>query len=215
MKIKETTTTNSETSATIDLFEGLEVSPKLKKRISEEVGTFLIEQTLINVASSKSPISSQSSFPALSKTYKKKKLEEVGHSRPDLQFSGDTLDDLTFEETPEGIKIGVFGDRAPIADGHNNLSGKSKLPTRKFIPSKGENYKADITREVKRIVADNLASETKVSKETFANVTTKKDMLVVLKSIFGDLSKSELALAVFRNPDVLSALYDLDLVDLL
>src|SRR3970040_1591038 len=99
MKILKTTTTKSETSATIDLFEDRELPRKIKRKVAEAVGEFLVEQTLTRVASTTSPIQGEGNFKALSKLYKKKKLEQVGTGTPNLEFQGDMLDQLGVKAT--------------------------------------------------------------------------------------------------------------------
>lgn len=215
MKVVKTTTSKAETSATIDLFDGRDLSTKIQNRIREEVGTYIVEQSLAAVAESKSPVVGES-IPALKKgPYREKKSQELGTTRADLQFSGEMLDSFDFKSAPEGIKVGVFGERAPAADGHNNLSGKSDLPRRRFIPDEGQNYKSDITKEVNRIVADVIAEETRFKKSDFADVTTKSELLAVLRTKFGPMSTSELVLTVYRNEDLLDLLMSLKLNKLL
>lgn len=175
-----------------------------------------MEQTLLQVADSKSPVQGEGTFKKLSKEYKKKKDEEVGHTDPDLQFSGQMLDQVDYKVTSNGVTVGVFGDRAPAADGHNNLSGKSKLPTRRFIPGEGQNYKANIQKEVDRIISDVIAEQSDFKKSEFKNIGTKTDLYKQLETIFGTmLTRAELRLAVLRNEDLLDLLEELDIVDLL
>lgn len=215
MKVVKTTTSKSETSATLDLFEGRDLSPKIQNRIREEVGTYIVEQSLAAVAESKSPVMGES-IPALKKgPYREKKAQELGTTRADLQYSGEMLDELDFRPAPDGIKVGVFGERAPAADGHNNLSGKSSLPRRRFIPDEGQEYKSEIKKEVSRIVADVIAEETRFKKSDFAGVETKSELLKVLRSKFGAMSNSELTLTVYRNEDLLDLLISLKLNKLL
>lgn len=215
MKVIRTTVSSGETSSTIDLFEGKDYSAKIKKRIQNEVGEFLVEQTLVSVSELKSPIQGEGTFPALSKNYKKKKLKEVGHGVPNLEFQGEMLNELAFKPTPEGIKEGIFGERAPAADGHNNLSGKSHLKKRRFLPAEGQTFKEPIKKEVERIIADIVAQETKIKKSDFANIDTKKGLYSKLSEFFGELNRAELKLAVYRNDEVLSILEDLKLDELL
>lgn len=216
MKVTKTTTSNSETSATIDLFEGLDLPKKVKEAIAEEVGQFIIEQTISDVTSQKSPVEGYGKFPALkSKEYKLKKKEEVGNQKADLQLSGETLDELDYKVTPEGLKVGVFGDRAPVADGHNNLSGKSELPLRRFIPDKGETYKADIAKEINRIVSDYLADNDVIEKKDLQGINSKSGLYNILGQRLGLASRSEIKLAVFRNDSLRNLLDEEDLLDML
>lgn len=215
MRVIGKTTTESETSVDIDLFQDRELPTRAKKRIQDEVGNFLVEQTLVAMDQKKSPVQGEGNFKALSPDYKKLKQREVGSTEANLEFDGVMKDELNFEPTPFGISLGVFGDRAPAADGHNNLSGKSSLPTRRFLPDEGQNYKAQIAREVDRIVADIVAEESKFKKSMFKEVTTKAELYTVLKNIFGEATRAELKLAVFRNEELTDMLDDLNLLDLL
>ncbi|HEY6435634.1 MAG TPA: hypothetical protein VIY47_03525, partial [Ignavibacteriaceae bacterium] len=154
-------------------------------------------------------------FPSLkSDSYKLKKKKEVGNNKADIQLSGDTLDAFDFKVTSDGLKIGVFGSRAPVADGHNNLSGNSELPLRRFIPDEGDSYKSSIVKEVDRIIADAL-SDTEISKSDLKGIESKSDLYDRLSGILGISSRSELRLAVFRNDSLLNLLEDEGLVDLL
>lgn len=216
MKVTKTTTTGSETSATLDLFSDLDLNKEQKKKVRDAVSDFIIEQTLLSVADEKSPIQGEGWKKSLSKEYRKKKLDEIGNSKSDMQFTGETLDSLSAEDHPDGIKIGVFGERAPAADGHNNLSGKSKLPQRRYIPDKGQEYKSDIQKEVERIITDVIAEDAELKAEDLRGITSKFLLYEVLSSLFGrELSRAELKLAVYRNENVLRAIMDEDLEDLL
>lgn len=218
MKVTKVNLSNNETSAEIDLFSGLtqKITPAQKKTIQQEVADYLIEQTLLSVADEKSPLSGGLWKKTLSKEYAKYKMEEVGNKQADIQFTGRTLDQLKGEPISVGVKVGVFGERAPAADGHNNLSGKSHLPTRQFIPKEGQKYKQGIEREVERIIADVLAEEAEVkTQKTFTKIETKAELYEVLQDTFGEMSRSELRLSVFRNKKLLDLLEDNDLLDLL
>lgn len=215
MKITNKTINEDETSVEIDLFEGLSLKKATKKRIQEEVGSYLVEQTLVSMAEKKSPVQGAPNFKSLSKEYKKRKLEEVGSGEANLEFDGLMKDETDFEPTENGIAIGVFGERAGAADGHNNLSGKSQLPLRQFIPDVGQSYKKKITQEVQRIIADIVAEENTFSASDFRGINTRKALYEKLAEIFGPMPRSELQLAVFRNEDLTDLLKDLDLLGLL
>lgn len=216
METKRTILKKSETSSEIDLFSDLDLTKSQKKEIQSQVGEFLVEQTAIAVSSLKSPVDGGEFVSKLtSKEYKKKKLDEVGSSEPNLEFSGRMLDQLTYEPTSSGIKIGIFGDRAPAADGHNNLSGDSKLPRRQFLPEQGQDYKSDIKKEVERIIADVIAETSDIQKSAFEGVETKSDLYTRLGALLNLSSRAEIKLAVIRNVDLLEMLDGLELSDLL
>lgn len=215
MKVLKTTTNDQETSVELDLFEGRKLKKSTKKRIQEEVGQYLVEQTLVSMNEKKSPVQGAPNFQALSGKYRQRKKEEVGSTEANLEFEGVMKDELNFEATENGIAIGVYGDRAPAADGHNNLSGKSKLPLRQFLPDEGQNYKRNITKEVDRIVADIVAEEVSFKESDFKFIETKKELYDALKDIFGDMTRSELALAAFRNEELTIILKKYNLVGLI
>lgn len=124
------------------------------------------------------------------------------------------LDQLDYRITPDGIEIGVYGDAAPRADGHNNLSGDSLIPTRRFIPAAGESFRDGIAREVDRILADAASSE--VTEDQFvdavAGVSSSSELYDRLGAIFNLSSRTEIRNAVLRSPLIynLLGLYDLD-----
>lgn len=216
MKVIKTTVNEVETSVTIDLFEGRSLPKKVKAEIQDQVGNYLVEQTLVSMGEKKSPVAGEGSFKALSPLYKKKKIEVVGSGNADLEFDGIMKDELTFIPNDKGIDIGVFGERAGAADGHNNLSGNSQLPKRRFLPDKGQEYKKETMREVDRIIADVIAENSTFKKSDFKNIETKKELYDKLKTIFGsDMSRSELNIAVFRNEELTNIFKELDLIGLL
>lgn len=215
MKVISKTVSDNETSVELDLFEGRALPAKVKKRVQEEVGNFLVEQTLTSMNEKKSPVQGEGTFQPLSKLYKKKKLDEVGSGEANLEFDGVMKDELQFYPTKNGIEIGVYGERAGAADGHNNLSGKSHLPTRRFLPDEGQSYKKPIAAEVERIIADAIADEVSFKKSDFKGIETRTALYEKLGQIFGPMSRSELNLAVFRNEELTDLLADLGLLGLL
>lgn len=215
MKVIGKTISDGETSVEIDLFEGRKLARSTKARIQEEVGDYLVEQTLASMGEKKSPISGAPAFPPLSAKYKKRKLEEVGSGEANLEFDGILKDETDWKRSKDGIVIGVFGERAGAADGHNNLSGKSRIPLRQFLPDEGQNYKNNLVREVDRIIADIVASELQFDRSDFEDITTKKALYEKLADIFGPMSRNELSLSVFRNEELTDLLSELNLLALL
>jgi hypothetical protein len=125
-----------------------------KREVLDEISDYVKERILDSVASQKSPVKGYD-WPKLSKSYKKFK-EESGHPGvSDLQFSGDLLDALQVKKTRGNkIKVVIEGSQAPKADGHNNHSGESTLPLRRFIPSEddGDEFKGDIIDGIAQII---------------------------------------------------------------
>ena len=153
---------------------------------------------LSRVAQRKSPVTGDT-FPALSKDYRKEKVEDGFDGVPDLERSGDMLDALDYRVTSEGIEFGVFGADALKADGHNNLSGESLLPQRRFIPGEGEGFVSAIEREVNKIIADSIGDATEPDASTLGSITTKAALYDYLIPIFGLGTRTETRMAVLRS----------------
>jgi hypothetical protein len=214
LKIISKTINDGETSVEIDLFEGRPLKKATKARIQEEVGSYLVEQTLASMEEKKSPVQGAPSFKPLSKKYRLRKIDQVGSGDANLEFDGIMKDETDFIPSDTGIDLGVFGERAGAADGHNNLSGKSNLPLRQFIPDVGQKYKANIVREVDRIIADIIGEETTFKKSDFKGITNRTALYEKLGQLFGPMSRAELQLAVFRNEQLTDILTELDLLGL-
>lgn len=219
MKVVKTTVSDNELSSTIDLFSDVKLTRKQKAEVQDQVGQYLYEETQARISEEKSPVKGEPWKKTLSKDYSKRKLDEVGNKNADLQFSGRMLDQFKVIPVEEGIKIGVFGERAPAADGHNNFSGKSPLPRRRFLPAEGQEYNPQLEREVKRIIADVTAESDSAkapTKSAVAKIETKAELYSFLSDFFdSSLSRSEVRLAVFRNPELLQLLESEDLLSLL
>lgn len=151
------------------------------------------------MAKRQSPVSGDS-FPGLSPKYKAKKQAEGLDGVADLQLSGDMLDSLDYRVTSEGIAIGVYGEAAPRADGHNNLSGDSELPLRQFLPNVGETFSSGIKKEIERIVADAKGQDAEVPYEELGGVERPSELYNILEREFGLETQGELRKAVFRSP---------------
>lgn len=153
----------------------------------------------MNVAKRKSPITGES-FPSLSEAYKKEKEADGFDGVPDLQRSGNMLDSLSYRITSEGLELGVYGEAAPRADGHNNLSGDSKLPLRQFLPNVGESFAPSIEREIERIVADSRGAEAEIPFEELGGIEAPSELYNVLQREFQLETQVELRKAVLRSP---------------
>ena len=146
----------------------------------------------------KSPVTGDS-FQALSPKYKERKVSEGLPGVPNLEESGDMLDSLDYRITSDGIEFGIFGEAALRADGHNNLSGESALPTRQFIPGEGEGFTSDIEKEVARIIADATAVSPTEAEELLDVVDSSSSLYDVLSAAFNLSSRSEIRMAVLRS----------------
>lgn len=211
MKVIKATGSSDRTTSEIDL--GLGGLPKdVKDDIIEEVGTFLVEQILMTVGDAKSPVSGES-FPSLSKKYRALKEEQGGSGTPDLELTGAMKDALTFEATDTGLEIGFFGDQAGKADGHNNFSGESKIPKRRFLPDEGQTFKKDILQGVEEII-DSKSGEV-FEKSDFSSVETTQELYDVLREVYGGMGRLAIREAVASSSSLMDILIELDLVDLL
>lgn len=214
LKVIGKTVSDFDTSVDIDLFQGQKLPKRIKVAVNEAVGNYIVEQTLISMEQLKSPVQGGGSFAKLSPDYAKLKKKEVGDTRPNLEAKGDMKDQIDLHAT-DILTIGVFGDRAGAADGHNNLSGKSKLPTRQFLPHEGETYKRQMLTEIERIKADIIAEESTFKSSQFKNVQTSKALYDKLSSILYLTTRAEINLAVLRNAELEAFLNDEGLFDLL
>ena len=124
-----------------------------KRALLQEIRDFVIEKTLETVASQKSPVTGKK-FRSLSPDYRAFKVKKRRPGVPNLEFSGAMLDALGGKVSGETITIQITGKQGDKADGHNNHSGKSKLPKRTFIPNskKDETYSKSIMRGIREIL---------------------------------------------------------------
>jgi hypothetical protein len=215
VKVVGSIVNDSEISSVIDIVSDIAAPDPVKDKIKEAVGDYLIEQTLLAVGEAKSPISGEGWKKTLSPSYKKEKAEAGGSLIANMELHGDMLSSLDYELTDEGVKIGVFGSEAPKADGHNNFSGESELPNRRFLPDEGQAYKDKIQRGVQEIINDILAEEVSIDRGSLENVESSSQLYDVLGSIFTGASRVQIKRAVLGNPDLFDLLTELDLLDLL
>ena len=132
-----------------------EIPRNNRARVKKEIGDFVVNEILFNLGDGKSPVANRGKFKKLNKDYAKD--EKGGDTNPNLELDGDMLDALTSQNRKgDIIEVGIFKAKEQgKADGHNNFSGKSKLPTRRFIPSERENFKRSIDKGIKQIISDN------------------------------------------------------------
>ena len=214
MKVLETTASKNKTASKIDLSDALEGLNKSQQReVLDQVGELLVTQVLEYVADSKSPVDG-SAFVALSKDYAEKKKEETGSSAPNLDLTGDMLSSLDYKIIGNSIELGVYGADAGKADGHNNFSGESKLPTRQFLPNKGELFDESIMDIINEAIdlykADNLELDESILK----TVETKADLYEYLSNEFDWLSKPKIKELVLTT-EMAATLDKYDLLELL
>lgn len=151
----------------------------------------------------------------MNQAYKQKKKEETGSGDANLDFTGSMISSLDFNVSGNEITIGVFGEDAPKADGHNNLSGASTLPLRRFIPGEGETY----TRDIRKLIQDEIAftkadNSTGSLSDLLEDVDNKAELYAVLETVLGEQSRGRLRELALGSA-IRDVLDDNDLLDLL
>ena len=121
------------------------------ERVAELVQTSVLEY----VGDAKSPVKGGPWKRTLSPAYQKIKGEDSSSTVANLELTGDMLDALeVVRKRGTKLSLQIEGEEAPKADGHNNHSGDSSLPERRFIPKGRETLRDDIWRDVKRILQE-------------------------------------------------------------
>lgn len=216
MEIKKEKYNKKEIYSVIDLKDELKGIPKSdRKELKARIGELLVEQILESVADAKTPIQGGEYKRTLSKEYGKFKQEENGNNKANLDLTGEMLSSLDYKIEGNKIKLGIFDSvEAPKADGHNNFSGESKLPTRQFLPKEGQEFKSDIRSLLNETVAAykaDIAPEDKLSQ-----VESKSDLYEFLKDYIGsDFTRAELKSIALGSKKLTEILDDNDLLDLL
>lgn len=203
---------DNKTTSEIDLFSkidsNLELTASQKKQIRNEVGEFLIEQTLSSLAASKSPLGNIGSFEPLSPEYRKKKKAEGLPGKPNIERSGKTKNSLTYRPTANGIEIGHFKkSEAGIADGHNNFSGFSPLPKRRYLPDVGgvDLYTNTINKEIARIINNNATKKIKIPKD-IGRAPTKEAFWLTLRNTFPGFTEDEIKEIIKEDDEYIDAI---------
>lgn len=216
MKVVKTNATSARTTTELELFDEINIrDPQARAEAKRQVGEYLLEAIQQAAGHQESPVEGEGKFKKLSKDYAERKKDEVGNTLSNQELEGDMLSALAYRETSKGIELGYFGEEAPKADGHNNFSGKSKLPTRRTIPGEGQTFISEIQSNVRQIIANAAADATEFSRSDFEDVETKKGLYDVLAQVFDGLTRSEIRTAVLGNDPLIRLLDDLDLLDLL
>jgi phage gpG-like protein len=124
---------------TFDPFEIAKISrkdvPKEKRElVMQQVADYVVAAIKDDCSASKSPVTGRD-FKKLKPKYAASKTAQGASGVADLSLSGDLLESLEVERGDRKLTLTVPSDEQGKADGHNNFSGKSKLPKRKFIPN--------------------------------------------------------------------------------
>lgn len=143
----------------IDLNDLGDLSDLSKSEISQakrEVGQIAVEEILRFVSESKSPVSKESWKKTLSKEYRAQKKKKGGAPVADMDLTGNMLTALRAKPGKgDTVEVGIFTkSETGKADGHNNFSGDSKLPRRRFIPEEDQKFKRSIVKEMKKVLEE-------------------------------------------------------------
>lgn len=141
------------------------VDPDRLDEVMHEIQNFVKESVLLDVAEQLSPVNGRN-FPQLSPEYKHHKEDEGGTPVPNLELTGQLMSSVVVDMSGDKLLLTVGDDQQGKADGHNNFSGDSKLPLRRFIPNAndGETFRPKIRDGIREIiqgalVVDHLMSE--------------------------------------------------------
>lgn len=127
------------------------IPEEVHAEVKEAVGEHIVNSVLDAMAAGESPVEGEKAWKQLDKKYAEK--FHGGDRTPRLELEGDLKAALGFEPTDNGLIVGILDDsQAPKADGHNNFSGQSSLPRRRFIPSRVQEFNSDIMDEVENII---------------------------------------------------------------
>lgn len=214
MKTLKAEATLTKTASTLEFKEELNGLTKAqRKEVLDQIGELLVEQILDYVGDQKSPVTG-SSFRPLSIEYARRKKEEVGNTKANLDLFGDMLSAVDYKIRDDKIEIGVFGPEAPKADGHNNISGDSKIPTRRFIPIEGQTFAPEIKSLIEQTVDAYKADNLTLKKKDLKEIQSQKELYDYLKQTLGDMSRAKLKELVLMS-DLSVSLDEFDLLDLL
>jgi len=201
LNVKKSNVSESEISSEIKLGLPDGLPKKELNKIKDEAGELLVDAILSSVGKATSPIQGES-WPALTKEYKSFKQKQGAGSKANMELTGDMLDSLGFSRTKDGVKIGITGFQAPKADGHNNFSGKSELPRRRFLPVKGDKFKGSVEKDIKGIIADAVAKNARIKKRELNKIGSKRELNSFIKESFKGVTIAEAKDAILLDDDL-------------
>lgn len=132
-----------------------------RQEAMEEVADALEFEILDYVGSGNSPVKGERAFKSLSPTYKKIK-DQVAAPIPNLELTGEMLDDFQVKVKGNELEFGYFKDTASEtsilkAENHNkwtSRANKTPVPKRRFIPKGDQGLKTPIMNRLKEIIED-------------------------------------------------------------
>lgn len=135
---------------------GVKLSRGRRADMQDAVADYVKESVLSSVGAGESPVSGGKWKRELSKAYAKEKGKVSSVKFSNMELHGDLLDSVDVLQKGKKLRLTVGEDQMDKADGHNNFSGKSKLPPREFVPNakRGQTFKRDIISGIKKIVSE-------------------------------------------------------------
>lgn len=106
-------------------------SETAKKQARQAVKEYVLEEVLSQVGEGRSPVTGRK-WAKLTKQYAER--EKFGSRLANLELTGRMLDSVRVLEKGNQLRLTVTQSQQKKADGHNNFSGLSSLPERRFVP---------------------------------------------------------------------------------
>lgn len=128
-----------------------------KTSVLEEVSDLVLTQVLKDTSQGLSAVTGRQWKITLNEDYAKRKQAAGGTPIANLELEGDLLQAVRIvREGDTKLKLFVEEDQSDKADGHNNHSGDSKLPRRRFIPNEddGDTFRAGINKQITKVVKE-------------------------------------------------------------
>lgn len=133
-----------------------------KSEIARDVADLILTEVLEHMADGKSPVTGRK-FTKLNKDYATLKSSEGGTvlagRGSNLELDGGLTSAIRVRKQGDGmLRLTLLSGEQPKADGHNNFSGKSRLPRRPFVPdvSRGEFFSKSISKKARDLIREAL-----------------------------------------------------------
>lgn len=166
----------------------------LSNDAKEQIGDLLVNEIKRYTYDGKSPVSGEGNWKKLNKKYAND--NHKGDRTPRLRLDGDMMDSLGFEIKKNGnLIVGILEqDQQKKADGHNNFTGSSELPRRRFIPGPKQTFKKGIMSKVNEVIASDKPNENNKNETSVANLllalSKKEGKTITADQLFaGDINE--------------------------
>lgn len=201
MRVEKTTVSSEEIASFIDLElpDSLSVADKIA--IKEEAGEFLVDHILLRVGNARNPFTG-APYQGLTKEYRSDKAEDGAGTKANLESSGDMLDALGYSRTDNGVKLFVSGEEALRADGHNNFSGKSQIPTRKFLPEEGDSFPRSVTKEVEAMISERQVASVNIKRSELTSIASKVALNAFIATKFPEVTVAQAKTSILVSKDL-------------